>query len=140
MKNSITKILLVATLLLGMGSCDKMEDNGSFGGMWQMTEWKQLPDGKIIADKNSAIYWSVQLDLMQFGLGHRSGYYLARFKRTSDSLLIGTVYLPPTDDIVGYDAVASYGVPAEGKFVIEKLTKEALVLRSNEAVLTFRKY
>lgn len=135
------KFLFISIIcLIACTSCDKIDNNGDFGGMWQMTEWKQLSDGEIIADKYDGIYWNVQLDLMKFGLGHSTGFYLARFKKTSDSLFIGTIYLPPKDDIVGYDAVMSYGVPADGKFAIEKLTKQALVLRSNEAILTFRKY
>ena len=134
------KLFVFMLLPILFVACNKMDDNGDFGGMWQMTEWKQLSDGKIVADKYNGIYWSVQLDLMKFGLGHSTGFYLARFKRTADSLLIGTVYLPPKDDIVGYDAVASYGVPDDGKFAIEKLSKQTLVLRSKEAVLTFRKY
>ena len=56
MRNSIIKILLVATLLLGMGSCDKMEDNGDFAGLWYLSEWKSLPDGEIKADKQNRIF------------------------------------------------------------------------------------
>ena len=139
MKKLTTTFLLISALLSFVG-CDKIDDNGDFGGMWQMTEWKRLSDGEIIADKYDELYWSVQLDLMKFGLNHRTGVYLARFKRTADSLFIGTVYLRPNDDIVGYDAIASYGVPDDGKFAIEKLSHSSLVLRSKEAVLSFRKY
>ena len=139
MRNSITKILLVATLLLGMGSCDKMEDNGDFAGLWYLSEWKSLPDGEIKADKYNRIFYAVQLDLMEFkGCGH--GSYLSRFRRTADSLFIGTVYHGSKDDIVDIEELAPFGVPADGKFAIDKLSKQALVLRTDEAVLTFRKY
>lgn len=139
MRNSIIKILLVATLLLGMGSCDKMEDNGDFAGLWYLSEWKNLPDGEIKADKQNRIFYAVQLDLMEFkGGGH--GSYLSRFRRTADSLFIGTVYHGPKDDIVDIEELAPFGVPADGKFAIDKLSKQALVLRTDEAVLTFRKY
>jgi len=138
MINNITKTLLVATLLLCMGSCDKMEDNGDFAGLWYLSEWRSLPDGEIKADKYNRIFYAVQLDLMNFRNDYDS--YLSRFRRTADSLFIGTVYHNITDDIVGIEVLAPFGVPADGKFAIEKLTKEALVLRSNEAVLTFRKY
>ena len=138
MKHSITKILLVATLLLGMGSCDKMEDNGNFAGLWYLSEWKSLPDGEIKADKYNRIFYAVQLDLMNFRNDYDS--YLSRFRRTADSLFIGTVYHGSKDEIVDIEVLAPFGVPADGKFAIEKLTKQTLVLRSNEAVLTFRKY
>ena len=38
------------------------------------------------------------------------------------------------------EELAPFGVPADGKFAIDKLSKQALVLRTDEAVLTFRKY
>lgn len=139
MRNSITRILLVATLLLGMGSCDKMEDNGNFAGLWYLNEWKSLPDGEIKADKQNRIFYAVQLDLMNFrGGGH--GSYLSRFRRTTDSLFIGTVYHGSKDEIVDITELAPFGVPADGKFAIDKLSKQTLVLRSDDAVLTFRKY
>ena len=137
------KILFFVLAITLFVSCDKIDDNGDFGGMWQMTEWKRIHDGEILADKYSGIYWSVQLDLMQFGLNksnYNNDFYLARFKRTTDSLSLGTVYSRPNDDIVGYDVLAPYGVPDNGKFAIDKLSHSALILRSKDAVLTFRKY
>lgn len=133
-------ILLILSFSLSFVRCDKVDDNGDFGGMWQMTEWKRISDGEILANKYSRIYWSVQLNLMKFGVNHSSGVYLARFKRTADSLFIGTIYLPPKDDIVDYSALASFGVPDDGKFAVEKLSYSELVLSSKEAILTFRKF
>ena len=138
MNKTILKFLVVSALLLFMASCDKVEDNGNFAGQWQLTEWKHLPDGKVVADKYSRIFYSVQLDLMEFrGSGNS---YLSRFRRTADSLFIGTVYHGPKDDIVGCEELAPYGVPSDGSFAIEKLSKQALVLRTDTAQLTFRKY
>ncbi|MBO4593791.1 MAG: lipocalin-like domain-containing protein [Bacteroidaceae bacterium] len=136
MKKLILYILILCPLFCFIG-CDKLETNGDFAGMWQLTEWKNLADGQIVADKHDGIYYSVQLDLMAF---NGKDQYLARFRRTSDSLFIGTVYHGPKDDIVGYDELAKYGVPADGKFAIERLTKQALILRTDDVRLTFRKY
>ena len=137
MKKVFTIILIATALLCGVTSCDKVEDNGSFAGMWQLTEWKHLPEGNVVADKYDGIYYSVQLDLMAF---NGRSQYLARFRRTADSLFIGTVYHGAKDDIVDYDELAKYGVPGDGKFAIDKLTRSALVLRSDTAQLTFRKF
>ncbi|MBQ7742346.1 MAG: lipocalin-like domain-containing protein [Bacteroidaceae bacterium] len=145
MKTFFASIFIATALLCGVTSCDKVEDNGRFAGMWQLTEWKRLPDGQVVADRYKSIYhkeydgiyYSVQLDLMAF---NGRSQYLARFRRTADSLFIGTVYHGPKDDIVDYDALADYGVPGDGKFAIDKLTRSALVLRSDTAQLTFRKY
>ena len=138
MEKFFAKILIAATVICGFTSCDKVENNGKFAGMWQLTEWKHLPDGRIEKGKESRIYYCVQLDLMEFrGAGSS---YLSRFRRTADSLLIGTVYHGPKDDIVGYEELAKYGVPGNGKFALDKLTSTSLVLRSDTAQLTFRKF
>ena len=138
MKKTFTIILIAIALLGGVTSCDKVEDNGNFAGMWQLTEWKHLPDNKVVADKYDGIYYSVQLDLMAFN--GRGSQYIARFSLRNDSLFIGTVYHGPKDDIVGYDELARYGVPSDGKFAVGQLTRSSLVLRSDTAQLTFRKF
>ena len=130
------KILLIMATLHAMGSCEKMETNGDFAGMWQLTEWKDLSDSRIVADKYSKIFYCVQLDLMDF---RSNDSYLARFRRTADSLFIGTVYHGAGDNIVSIEELAKFGVPADGKFAIDRLNKQALVLRSDDALLTFRK-
>jgi len=50
------------------------------------------------------------------------------------------VYHGSKDEIVDITELAPFGVPADGKFAIDKLSKQTLVLRSDDAVLTFRKY
>ena len=132
--------ILVAIIAVvgGLVFCDKVEDNGNFAGQWQLTEWKSLPDGQVKYDKYSRIYYCVQLDLMEFrGLGDS---YLTRFHRTADSLKIGTVYHGSRDEIVGIEELAKYGVPSDGGFAIERLSKQALVLSSDTVRLTFRKF
>ena len=139
MKKTIYLILCAAVFALSMVSCDKIDDNGDFGGMWQLTEWKRLPDGQKVCDKftKPALFYCVQLDLMEF---RRSDSHLARFSLRKDSLFIGTVYHGPKDDIVGYDELAPYGVPSDGKFAVDRLTRSTLILRSDTALLTFRKF
>ena len=56
MKTFFASILIATALLFGVTSCDKVEDNGRFAGMWQLTEWKRLPDGQGVADRYKSIY------------------------------------------------------------------------------------
>ena len=138
------KFFILFVLLQTLCACDKMEDNGDFAGLWQLTEWKHLPDGAIVKDKNNRIFYSVQLDVMQvkgdtIGLNANSRL-ISRFRRTADTLYIGTVFYGIKDSIVDIDNLAPLGVPADGKFAIDRLNKHAMVLRTDEAVLTFRKY
>lgn len=131
-------LLLYATALV---SCDKVDDNGDLGGMWQLTEWKNSTDGSIVATKQDAIFYSVQLDLMKFSRNNDiSNYHLARFSHKGDSLFVGEVYARPNDNQVSIAELGKYGVPASGAFAIEELSAKNMVLRSKEAVLRFRKY
>lgn len=130
--------LLCATALM---SCDKVDDNGDLGGMWQLTEWKNSADGSIVATKQDAIFYSVQLDLMKFSRNNDiSNYHLARFSHRGDSLFIGKVYARPNDNEVSIAELSKYGVPTLGAFAIEELSAKKMVLRSTQAVLRFRKY
>jgi hypothetical protein len=137
------KILLKTMILLCCAmtllSCDKIDDNGDFGGRWQLTEWKTLPEGTVVATKQNFIFYSVQLDLMGFSRGSGANAYLSRFSRQGDSLFIGKVYARPKDNEVPLTDLAQYGVPASGRFHIE-LSSHHMVLTSDEAVLKFRKY
>lgn len=138
------KFFILFVLLQTLCACDKMEDNGDFAGMWQLTEWKRLPDGEAVKSKYNRIFYSVQLDLMQFrgdtiGL-QLTDRLLSRFRRTADSLYIGTVYYGIKDSVVSIEKLAPLGVPADGKFAIDRLSKQTMVLRTDTAQLTFRKY
>lgn len=142
MKTKILYILALTMLLAaGLTSCDKIDDNGNLGGMWQCTEWKSLPDGKVIADKHSDLFYAVQLDLMKFSINNdMDTYHLARFAHKNDSLIITKVYSRPKDVAVACTELAKYGVPANGKFAIIELTSSKMVLKSDQDMLTFRKY
>ena len=117
--------ITILLCLVMMWSCDKADDNGALGGMWQLTEWKTVPDGNVVATKEDAIFYSVQLDLMKFSRNNDiSTYHLARFSHKGDSLFVGKAYARPLE---------------KGGFAIE-LSSKHMVLRSKEAVLKFRKY
>lgn len=129
-------------LSLFLCTCDKEDDNGRLGGMWQMKEWRSVPSGELIAGKEERIFYSVQLDLMKFQrIGDTNPpYFLSRFTHRGDSLIIGTVYSRPKDSIVSISMLAPYGVPADGRFHIDHLSSHTLILSADSVRLTFRKY
>ncbi len=136
----IFKYTLISLCLAFCCSCDKIDDNGDLGGFWQLTEWKSLPDGQVLATNHDGIYYSVQLDLM--GFRGRGASYLSRFSHRNDSLFIGPVYknMGAHDEEVPISSLAGVGVPATGAFAVQHLTHSKMILRSDEAVLSFRKY
>lgn len=141
MTKHIYYILILVAVMFTTASCDKVDDNGDLGGMWQLTEWRALPSGEVRATKTDAIFYSVQLNLMKFSIyNDMDTYHLARFSHRNDSLILGKIYARPDEKEVPATELAKYGVPPSGAFAIDNLTSSSMTLRSDSAVLTFRKY
>ncbi len=140
MKRGITTLII---LLLALSACDNKRDhNGDLGGMWQLTEWRS-PDGTTLATKEDQIFYSVQLNLIRFrdyDDGTWGDYYLAYFRHTPDSLIVYRPVNYAKDSLVSLTDLARYGVPANGRFHIDVLTNDLMVLTSSEGAINFRKY
>ena len=127
-------------------SCDsKWDQNGDLYGMWQLTEWRDASND-IKATKADGIYYCVQLNLLKLRKTSQSEYYLSYFTHTGDSLLIGrTVKWPqesnwPADTTCALTDLAPLGVPTDGKFHIDVLNNDCMVLSSTQGTVSFRKY
>jgi len=134
-----TIIFLIALTLLS--GCEVYDRNGDLGGMWQMTNWEDKGSQTIRETKESNIYYCVQTKLMKFvRQGNFSKYHLSYFRHTKDSLIIYDVRYFPGDTLCPEGALTeSYGVPANGRFHIDRLDKNHLILSSDDNTLTFRK-
>ena len=130
----------IFTLLLT--SCFRTETNGEFGGNWQMTEWKQLSNDSLIATNNDVqLHYTIHRDLIKFQNYTQSyEYYLATFHLTTDSLCIDNIYHSPIDTLVLFDELSLMGIDSTGRFLIEHLTSEKMVLKNAAYQLKFRKY
>lgn len=136
-------LLIVAMLCVALCSCENKRDrNGDLGGMWQLLEWRDAQN-QVVKDKRSRIFYSVQLKLIRLRDYHDSGdYYQCYFRHTPDSLIIyhPTLY-SAKDSIVSLSDLSRYGVPADGKFRIQVLNSDRMVLSSADTLtLVFRKY
>ncbi len=141
------QILYFIVLLLftsGIASCNKRDCNGDLDGMWQLVEWKD-PDGAVVATKEDMIFYSVQLQMMNFKkLTPAELNYNSSFRKTDDGI---QVYDPIRyiggghDQIMDMSVLNPVGVPADGIMKIEGLTSQDLILSSQaKGVLKFRKY
>lgn len=142
MRKNTYIILLIAVIGLFMASCDrKTDENGDLDGMWQLTEWRDKATGEVVATNESGIYYCVQLKLIKFQLGGDGSYYpLSHFTRTPDELIIGKTVVWPSNEERGFEVLADFGVPANGRFHIDALSGSRMQLSSESAVLLFRKY
>lgn len=136
-------ILTPILLLLTLSACDNKRDhNGDLGGMWQLTEWRS-PDGTTLATKEDQIFYSVQLNLIRFrdyDDGTWGDYYLAYFRHTPDSLIVYRPVNYAKDSLVSLHDLARYGVPADGRFHIDALNGDMMILSSPSGTINFRKY
>ena len=136
MKRNILAVIFV----LIIASCAKNDCNGDLDGTWQMISWQTVDGTHQIADKTSGIYWHFKLSLLKTHKPSESLYYLSYFKYTSDSIIIEKTYRSPYDEPAPLTELSPYGVPVDGKFRIEKLDNDYMLLRSSTNRLSFRKY
>ncbi len=133
----ISLLLISATLV----SCESQHENaGDLAGMWQLTLWTGKNYEDTLSTKSDGIYYCVQRNLMKFQQTNSSCYYLSYYRHTPDSLIIYHAMNYPGDTLVTLKDLATYGVPDDGKFLIQALTSDRMVLESSHAVLQFRKY
>lgn len=134
------KLFILFTLTLLMSSCGKYPINERLDGMWQlMTLTKNGQE--TINTKESRIYYNVQLHL--FGL-QKEGYveYLGRFIQTTDSLIISDFVVSGNNSVKATEEdLVPFGIyDLSERFGIEKMTDKEMILRSDDALLTFRKF
>ena len=137
-------LLAVACVGLVMASCDKKDCNGDLDGMWQLTLWTS-PQGDTIATKDSMIFYSVQLKMMNFKKNMSPMLNInSSFEKYSEAI---RVFDPIVYQNNGHDSIypmsvlQSMGVPEDGVMRIESLTSGKLILSSaTEGTLRFRKY
>lgn len=140
MKANLLYSLLFVLALVGVASCEKMDDNGDLGGNWQLTSWQRLSDGSVVATNADSIFYTFQGKLMKTQRMSQSDFFLATFRTTADSLVMLNIYASPYDSLVAPSALSAYGVSPSGRFHFDHLSSSRLVLSTETDRLTFRKY
>lgn len=135
-------ILSLLSLFILLSSCGKLPMNGQLDGMWQLMHIAPTA-GEEIDTKEQRLYYLVQLELLGLQRGG-SVEYLGRFVQSSDSLIVYDFRVHISGDN-STQAVAGDLLPwgikgTSAHFAIEKLDGKNMLLRSDEALLTFRKF
>ncbi len=123
-------------------SCEtKYDQNGNLDGMWQMLRWEDTQSQTVHADKSTGIYYCFQLNLMRIWKAESPRtYFLAYFTHRGDSIILGDIFSYPGDSVHITSDLAEYGVPENGRFHVDRLNSDKMVLSHKTEVLTFRKY
>ena len=116
----------MATAMLA--SCQKEDENGDLCGFWKLMQVEETINGNIINTRDCSLFWAIQLDLIQIGSGK------CRFQHVKDSLYIQMITMPHSPN--------KYGLfnPKDERFGVLHLDRNGMILRSNKATLTFKKF
>jgi|SRR5574344_50801 hypothetical protein len=135
---------VIAACMLSLQSCNlETSDNGNLDGNWQLMEVDTLATGGVANVKNTQIFYSVQVRLINLRTYNdstvKSNLYF-HFENTGDSLKLKTA--SGTGKIM-YDVatIRPYGLNKEEEsFKILSLDEDNMQLRSDLLVLKFRKF
>ena len=134
-------IIYFTFCILLMAGCEmKWDKNGDLDGMWQMTAWRNTTKGTIEKTKQDAYFYSIQQDMITIQKIGSGVYYISNFSKRNDSLIIQRPVFWPKDSICNISDLAPFGVPGHGRFHIDMLNSNHMVLSSDTASISFRKY
>lgn len=121
----------IAILLFGLivfTSCQKEDDNGDLGGFWKLQQIELSENDSIINTRGESRFWAVQLDLIEIG-GVKG-----RFQHVGDSLFVQMI-----TQTSGLEGFGLYN-PKDERFKVLHLDRNGMVLQSNKATLTLKKF
>ena len=149
MKAYIYKVCAIAAFVLTC-SCESYLVNGNLDGLWQVQTIENKQTNEI-TDCKGDIYYSFQRNLIQLGykypnkpIGHVMHHYISSFENFGDSLFIEGFhyqYSDSTGPVNNISTLNKFGIyDSTTTFHIEELNKKSLILTSDKARITMRKY
>ena len=129
--NKLKNGFLIFACLLTV-SCQKADDNGELGAFWKLLEVEYHADTSKSDHRQESLFMAVQLNLMQFS---GCGLHYARFRHQDDSLFVQII---SDADEEFFENFGLYG--PELRFLIEKLNRNSLILKSEYSTLYFKKF
>lgn len=148
MKTYIYKVWAIITIAL-LSSCESYLANGELDGFWQVQSIEELQSGEVNECKGD-IYYSFQRDLvlLTYKLSYRPAgqikeHYIAYFSHQADSIAMTDfrIYLDKEATQAPLSNLKKFGLyDSFTTFYVEQLNREVLILSSDKARLTMRRY
>lgn len=119
---------IFAAGVLTLCACQKEDDNGDLGGFWKLLSIERADS--VVNTQSKSRFWKIQLDLLCVGYQN-----YGRFTYTGDSLFISMIHATGNQ-------LREYGVynASDDRFAVLHLDRNGMVLQSDSAKLTFRKF
>ena len=137
------KKLFIISIVFLLAACDKMPMNGNLDGMWQLMAIQDNVTDGVSNVKNSRLYYSFQLHLVELNNNEAFAY----FSHRNDSIVMYDWCYGNSDDnsvnvkMTDATALNKFGLyELRDSFRVEVLTSEKMQLRSRKATLSFRKF
>ncbi len=143
--------ILATLLIVSLTACESYLINGNLDGMWQLQSIERNNPDTIVRNQGD-LFYSFQRHTVVIGdynnpdelIGHlKSEQYVSLFEYAGDSISMGDFryYYGREDIVVPLDSLKRFGLyNKRTTFHIEELTTKHLVLRSDSALITMRKY
>lgn len=134
------QILLLIFLVLSISSCDKAPINGKLDGRWQLMTIEQ-EDGSVT--ECYRIYYSIQLHLVEISdKGGKGGTYIGRFSYEDDKVTMSEFrHRGNEEELATLPELKPFGINLPmTHFKVEKASGDKLILKSEYARLSFRKF
>lgn len=162
MKKILPFIFTILVVMLSTSCEDFRDHNGDLGGQWQLTQWRtrsssgqidSLVATNIVDDPAVAnhynLYYSIHSDVLLIQEVSTSFFninYFFSITLTDKAIKLGNIVdkegnvpdeMKNSED---FAPLADFGVPADGCYTIDKLSKDYLQLSFKDNILCFRKY
>ncbi len=125
--------ILLATAMIA--ACQKADHNGDLGGNWKLLKIEDFAKNETISTKEIKRFWAIQLNMIatstEEDLNHGGK---GRFQHVGDSLFVQMIQVPKNAESLGL-----YN-PKDERFEIILLNNKKMILRSEFALLEFRKF
>ena len=143
MKKVLKLMLAMAVAMITLTACDKIDDNGDFGGYWILETLENL-EGEDITPTTSHLAWAIHKELLEMrDLNEGKTSYFFTFSRSEKTLqLTSSFFNDGSNDtkVENTDIPEFFRVPADGHYDILYLSNSKLILKTNTLTYTFRKY
>lgn len=134
------QILLSFLLLLATTACEKASINGKLDGRWQLMSISYANGTTENCDR---IYYSIQLHLIEISnKGNNPCTFIGRFSYKDNEVTISEFRNRGNEqEFASLSELSQFGLNRPiTTFLVEKVTSKQLILKSDYATLTFRKF